>query len=215
MPVKTKPYAHQQRAFDFACRQFGVLPAESNSRGIALLMEMGTGKTLTSIGIAGALFQFADIRRILIVAPLSILGVWEKEFEAFADYPYALTVLKGSSAQKAEKLCMLPDGVLQVVVVNYESVWRIETALLRYDADLIIADEGHKIKEPRTAQSKAMHHLGDRARYKLLLTGTIITNRELDVFSQYRFLNPQIFGSSFYAFRNRYFDMVGYGSHIP
>ena len=60
-----------------------------------------------------------------------------------------------------------------------------------------------------------MHHIGDKARYKLLLTGTVITNRELDVFSQYRFLNPQIFGTSFYAFRNQYFDMGGYGNHTP
>ena len=60
-----------------------------------------------------------------------------------------------------------------------------------------------------------MQHIGDKAKYKLLLTGTVITNRELDVFSQYRFLNPQIFGTSFYAFRNQYFDMGGYGNHTP
>jgi hypothetical protein len=37
----------------------------------------------------------------------------------------------------------------------------------------------------------------------------------IDVFSQYKFLNPEIFGQSFYVFRNRYFDMVGYGNHTP
>ena len=35
------------------------------------------------------------------------------------------------------------------------------------------------------------------------------------MFSPYKFLNPTVFGSSFYAFRNRYFDMVGYGNHTP
>ena len=40
-------------------------------------------------------------------------------------------------------------------------------------------------------------------------------NREIDVFSQYKFVNPHIFGASFYAFRNRYFDMGGYGLHTP
>ena len=53
------------------------------------------------------------------------------------------------------------------------------------------------------------------ARYRLLLTGTVITNKAIDVFSQYKFLNPAIFGQSFYVFRNRYFDMVGYGQHTP
>ena len=49
----------------------------------------------------------------------------------------------------------------------------------------------------------------------MLLTGTIITNKAIDVFSPYKFLNPAVFGNSFYAFRNRYFDMVGYGNHTP
>lgn len=57
--------------------------------------------------------------------------------------------------------------------------------------------------------------MGDRAQYKLLLTGTLITNHELDAFSQYRYLNLKVFGDSFYRFRNTYFDMVGYGNHIP
>ncbi len=43
--------------------------------------------------------------------------------------------------------------------------------------------------------------------------GTIITNKAIDVFCPYKFLNPAVFGNSFYAFRNRYFDMVGYGNH--
>ena len=60
-----------------------------------------------------------------------------------------------------------------------------------------------------------MHRLGVKARYRMLLTGTIITNKAIDVFSPYKFLNPAVFGNSFYAFRNRYFDMTGYGNHTP
>lgn len=215
MPVKAKPYAHQNKAFDFACEKFGLIPGGVFSRGVALLMEMGTGKTITSIGISGALYQFGKVRKILVVAPLSILGVWEEEFSKFAAFPYTLTVLKGPSRKKAEMLRGVGKDGLQIVVVNYESAWRIEKDILAFDADLIIADEAHKLKEARTSQSKAMHHFGDKARYKLLLTGTVITNRELDVFSQYRYLNRKVFGDSFYVFRNRYFDMVGYGNHIP
>lgn len=215
MPVKVRPYNHQQAGYDFACRMFGLTDGHKRSDGIALLMEMGTGKTLLSIGIAGALYQIGLVNRILVVCPLSICGVWEEEFQEFADYPFCMTVLKGTSAKKERLLKGLSDNGLQVVVVNYESAWRIENALLSYNPDLIIADEGHKLKENRSRQSKGMHALGDKAKYKLLLTGTVITNRELDVFSEYRFLDQRIFGSSFYAFRNRFFDMTGYGNHIP
>lgn len=215
MPVKVQPYAHQKAAFDFACGKFGLAPSASRSRGVALLMEMGCGKTLTAIGITGVLFQTGKISRVLVVAPLSILGVWQSEFEQFADFPYTLTVLTGTSEKKRRQLKEIPGDGLQIIVVNYESARILADDLLRYNADLVIADEAHKIKENRSKQSKAMHALGDKARYKLLLTGTLITNKELDVFSEYRFLNSSIFGTSFYSFRNKYFDMVGYGNHIP
>ena len=140
----------------------------------------------------------------------------------FAAFDYSLVVLEGSGAKKRDTLRHMPTGVtsagsapLQVVVVNYESAWRLEKELAAWDADLIVADEGHKIKTHNIAASKALHRLGAKARYRLLLTGTVITNKAIDVFSQFKFLNPAVFGASFYAWRNRYFDMVGYGSHTP
>lgn len=215
MPVKGRPFDHQQRAFDFVCGLFGLIPSAVRSSGAAILAEMGCGKTYITIAIIGILYQFGLINRALIVAPLSLLGVWEEEILRFADYPVKITVLKGSCAKKKEQLANIPADGLQIVVVNYESAWRLETELLNFGADIICADEGHKIKEGRTSQSKAMHNLADHAKYRCLLTGTLITNKEIDVHSQYRFVNKNIFGSSFYQFRNRYFDMEGYGGYTP
>ncbi|MDD3767182.1 MAG: SNF2-related protein, partial [Eubacteriales bacterium] len=154
------------------------------------------------------MYNAGRIRRVLIVAPLSILGVWQDEFNNFADFDYNLAVLTGTSAKKIDTLRHLNGSALQVAVINYESAWRLEKELTAWNPDLIIADEGHKIKTHNISASKAMHRLGARARYRLLLTGTPVTNKAIDVFSQYKFLNPAIFGQSFYAFRNKYFDMV-------
>ena len=96
------------------------------SRGAALLMEMGTGKSLTAIAITGALSNAGRIHRVLVVAPLSILGVWEAEFQKFADFPYALAVLTGPGSKKLDTLRHMTGAALQVVVVNYESAWRME-----------------------------------------------------------------------------------------
>ena len=49
----------------------------------------------------------------------------------------------------------------------------------------------------------------------MLLTGTPVTNKAIDIFSQYKFLNPAIYGQSFYTFRSKYFFMTGYGQHTP
>lgn len=216
MPIRAKPYRHQMEAFHFACGLFGILPgSRRESGGCALLMEMGTGKSLTAVAITGALANAGRIRRVLVVAPLSILGVWEAEFSRFADFPYFLAVLSGTGEKKRDTLRHMTGAALQVAVVNYESAWRMEKDLRLWRPDLIIADEGHKIKTHNIAASKAMHRLGQQAGYRLLLTGTVITNKAIDVFSQFKFVNPDIFGQSFYAFRNRYFDMVGYGNHTP
>ena len=179
-------------------------------------MEMGTGKTLTTIGIAGALWLSGRIKRVLIVAPLSILGVWEEEFAKWADFPYTLQLLNGSDKQKKQQqLTGITGPGLHVAVVNYESAWRLGDVLLDWKPDLVIADEAHKIKSHTTNASKFMHKFGNEKCFKLLLTGTIITNKAIDVYSQYRYLNPAIYGTSFYRFRSRYFDMTGYGSHTP
>ena len=212
MPIKVNAYRHQKEAYEFVLWLF----RQNGGRGGAsLLMEMGTGKTLTAIAVAGSLSDELLVNRLLIVAPLSILGVWKEEFEKFADFPYTLEVLEGSSEKKQEQLRTLRDNGLQIVVVNYESCWRLEKEISDWAPDMIIADEGHKMKSHQTRASKAMHHLGTQARYKLLLTGTPITNKAIDIFSQYKFADSRIFGTSFYSFRTRFFNMTGYGNHTP
>jgi len=121
----------------------------------------------------------------------------------------------GTKAQRLKELNDLvrfPYPHLKVAVINYESTWRedIFDRLLAFDADLIIADESQRIKTHDAAQSKAMHQLGDKARYKLILSGTPVQNEAIDIFSQYRFLDPSVFGLNFYSFKNRYCVMGGF-----
>lgn len=209
IPIKVNPFEHQKRAFEFVMHKF------ENDSGAALLVEMGCGKSLISVAVAGALFGEEKVKKLLIVCPLSICGVWEEEFSKFADFEYNLKVLKGSLEKKAETLYSLQGQALQIAVVNYESVWRIEGQIKNWHPDMIICDESHKIKSHNIAASKSLHKLGEKTMYKLILTGTAITNKAIDIFSQYKFLEPRIFGKSFYTFRNHYFDMAGYGNHTP
>ena len=209
MPIRAAPFTHQRAAFEEAARRFGLADGIIRSRGYGLLFEMGCGKSLTAIAIAGALYLAGKIKRVLVVAPLSVLGVWDEEFAKYADFEYSLTVLTGDSTKKkAEALGRITGSGLQIAVVNYDSAKLdgLSGKIMTWSPDLIIADEGHKMKTARTNTSKAMHRFGARATYKLLLTGTVITNKAFDVFSQYKFLNPTIFGSNYTSFKNLYFD---------
>lgn len=105
------------------------------------------------------------------------------------------------------------DGRLKVIIVNYESAWRMVDELKAWGPDMIIADESQRIKNPGARQSKGLHTLGKVAKYRLILTGTPVSNGPLEFWSQYKFLDPTIFQPSFYAFRNRYAIMGGYQRH--
>ena len=126
MPIKAQPFAHQQEAYAAALEIYN----SGQSPGYALLMEMGTGKSLTSIGITGALHLAGKVNRVLVVAPLSIVGVCQEEFYKFTAFDYGLTVLSGTGTKKADALRQMQGDVLQVVVINYESAWRMEKELL-------------------------------------------------------------------------------------
>ena len=112
------------------CTDIEVLTADyplETSRGnggAALLMEMGTGKTLTTIAIVGCLRQEKCVQRLLVVASLSILGVLEDEFRKFAEYDYSLAVLEGTGTRKTDIIRHMTGAALQVLVMNYESAWK-------------------------------------------------------------------------------------------
>ncbi len=206
--VKAKLFAHQQDAYDFA------LDAFEKGKAVALLADMGTGKSMMTIAITGTLEADKGVKKMLVVCPKSIVGVWEDEFRKFADYRYALTVLDGTMEKKRSAFNYMQGAALQIIVVNYESCWRLETEITKWKPDLIVCDESSKIKTPSASQSKALHRLGRQSKYNIILTGTPITGSPLDIFSQYKFLDDSIFGSSFYLFRNRYAILGGYQNRM-
>lgn len=215
-PVRAKLFRHQVRAANMALIQLSSKP----SAGFGLLFEMGCGKTLTAIAIMGALYCQHKITRVLVVAPSSVCSVWPHDLAAFAAFPYEVRVLLGEKKQRLEALHSLTDypntaNRLLIAVINYEATHRegIFEALDGYAADLIVCDESQRIKNPRAAQSRAVQMLGDRAACRLILSGTPVQNSVVDLYSQYRFLDPGVFGANFYAFRNRYCQMGGYGGH--
>ena len=208
MPIKVKPFAHQVLAFNIGM----TIP------NIALLCDMGTGKSLAMLAIAGARYKRGDIDRMLVIAPSSVVPVWPQEFASFADFEHAIEPLKGSGkkrAQVVDRLAGDDDNALRVVVTNYEATWRdpLYGALMDFVSGgrtLVVCDESQRIKTPGAKQSRSMHALGAKAAYRAILTGTPITQAPMDFFSQYKFLDQSIFGRSFTVFRSRYARMGGF-----
>lgn len=154
---------------------------------------------------------------MLVVCPTSIVSVWQADIGKFADFAVSVAPLQGDKKKRLQALGDLEkkEDCLQVAVINYESTFRegIFEALQKFNAEMIICDESQRIRTHNALQSKAMHKLGDNARYKLILSGTPVQNSECDIYSQYRFLDPSIFGKSFYSFKAKYVIMGGFGGH--
>lgn len=203
VPLKTTLYDHQTKAFAIS----------TSIDNAALLMEQGTGKTLAAIATAGKRFIDGEITKLLVVAPNGILHVWKNEFEKFAAFPHNVVMLTGTTETRKrgiELLKTLSPNNLSVAIINYESAWRLVDELTSWKPDMIICDESQKLKNGQTKQAKGLHTLGDIAKYKLILTGTPVTQSPLDFWSQYRFLDKRVFGTNFYKFREKYAIMGGY-----
>ncbi|MDR1101004.1 MAG: DEAD/DEAH box helicase [Clostridiales bacterium] len=196
-PIKdVKLRKHQRKAFRLAMENGGTY---------GFLHEMGCGKTLTAISVMGTLHQQCGVNKVLVVCPMAVYSAWVNDMERLDVPGVDPKIIKGTAANKAKQLKYW-RGKLQVAIINYESFWRkdVAEAIAKWNPDMVILDEAHKIKAWNTSQSKGAHKLGDITPHKLLLTGTPIANSPLDAWSQYRFLDKTVYGTSWYAFKNTY-----------
>jgi len=198
--IETKLWAHQQKAVDLA----------KLKPNIALFLEIGTGKTATLINILRHDYAgHGVVRNTLIFAPLSVCPQWKKEFAKWSKIPEkCIHVLTGDGAKRVRALeAILRFGAPAIIVTNYEAV-RIKNfyeLLLKWSPHIVVLDESHKVKDPSSLQSKAIYPLCHAADRRFILTGTPILNSMLDIFGQYKALDPAIFGSNFWKFKALYF----------
>jgi SNF2 family DNA or RNA helicase len=188
-------WTHQLQSFTFWCQ----------TNFAADFSEPGSGKTAVQIGLMWYRIHTANVRRILIVCPLSIIDrVWVKDIKLFTGGNLHIPVLSlGKSIDYARQVLELNDS--GIYIINYEKTWRLLPQLVKWNPDFIIADESSRIKNPTSKQTKAMLKLSTLAEYKSILTGTPTPNTWLELFAQWKFLDPRMLGESFYAFRELYF----------
>lgn len=182
-------------------------------------MEMGTGKTRVAIEVIKAR---GDVRRVLVVCPKAVIPVWGNEIVKYRDpgTPWCI-VSRGSEtvskfASMVEKTVSTDPGkFMDVIVVNYDSVWRRPLGDILYKVakdgalDMVVLDESHRAKSAGSKVSKYLAMLGKEVPYRLCLSGTPMANSPLDVYGQYRFLDPTIFGTRHDSFLQRYAVLGG------
>lgn len=199
LKFRTKPWKHQLEALRY------IMSKDS----AGLFLGMGCGKTKIIID----LINNKDFRTVLVICPLRVAGVWEEQLpiHSFKHDICAYNLCSLSAKSKVEYLrenhkSNTERGVA-VYIVNYDSVWREPFRNYIKDKikwDAIICDESHRIKSPSSKVSKFLKYLGKRCKNRYIATGTPLAQSPLDIYGQYRFLNPEIFGTNYNDFCNQY-----------
>ncbi|MDZ7606954.1 MAG: DEAD/DEAH box helicase [Cyclobacteriaceae bacterium] len=149
--------------------------------------EMGLGKTLQAIAVAILKKQIFGFRKALIVCPASLKSQWKKEIERFTDEN--VLIVDGTPQQRER---IYHDSATYFLIVNYETILRDASAINRAGIDFLILDEAQRVKNFETKTASAVKRLNPK--HTLVITGTPIENKLIDIFSIMSFLNPRFFG---------------------
>jgi SNF2 family DNA or RNA helicase len=175
--IKADLYPYQKEGIEFALFRKTAVIAD----------EMGLGKTIQAIGTAILKKEVFGFSKTLIVCPASLKEQWKSEIEKFTDEK--ALIVNGMPKERAEQYA---DKGYFFFIVNYETVMRDHLAINKAIFDFIILDEAQRAKNYETQTSSSLKRI--EAKHKLIITGTPIENRLIDIFSIMSILDPDFFG---------------------
>ena len=163
-----------------------------NNLGACLADDMGLGKTLQAIVLISKIHEEKKKKseekkkKSMVIMPKSLIYNWENEIKRFSP-KLKVGVYYGinrdfSSLKKAD-----------VILTTYGTIRNDIENLLEQKFDLLVLDESQNIKNINSQTTKAVLLLN--AKKRVALSGTPIENNLLELYSLFRFLNPEMFGS--------------------
>lgn len=195
-------HTYQRRAAEFI---------ETNER-CALWVDMGLGKTVSTLTAVAELIESFEVRRVLVIAPKRVaLHTWPAEFAKW-DHLQGLTyaVADGTPTQRAETLRSEAD----VHIVGRDNVpWLVSEFRRGWRWDMVVIDESSSFKNHSTKRFKSLRKALPKIDRMVELTGTPSSNGLLDLWPQVFLLDQgERLGRTFSGFRDRYFssDYMGY-----
>lgn len=173
--MPTKPYKFQDE---------DAIAIEAMHGRSLLASEMGVGKSLTALLWAN---RNPEVRPIVIVCPASLKYNWQRECEVH--YGWYSEVLSGTKVTDDAPILM--PGI---VIINYDILGTWLPYLKSIEPKLIIGDEVHYITNRDNKRTKLMTSLCDGVPHVILLSGTPLTNRPLELYPSLSILRPDVFG---------------------
>ncbi|KAI9241481.1 MAG: SNF2 family N-terminal domain-containing protein [Podila humilis] len=179
-------------------------------QGAILADEMGLGKTLQTITLLWTLLKQSPyygeessvVKRALVVCPASLIMNWCKEFKKWlGDERLKVFAVDSKSALTDFTL----GRVYPVMVIGYEKLRMVQDELKNANFDIIICDEGHRLKTANIKTAQAIRSLSTKKR--IILSGTPLQNHLSEYYSMIDFVNPGLF-ESYSSFKKVFEDPI-------
>lgn len=211
MKYRTKPMSQQREA----------LRRLAGRNAYALFMEQGTGKSWVVINWAADLYLKGKLDAVIVLAPNGVQDQWvidqipehmpeEVPYNAFA-WGAGMGVRLTKQFEAFRKDC---SGALKILTINMESLGQkrgldvITNFLVNQGKVMLVVDESDMVKNPGAGRTKALLKLRRLAAYRIILSGTPAAQSPFDLWAPFNFLDPTILGSSYFAFKAKYAEMI-------
>lgn len=175
--INANLYDYQKEGIAFAaCRKHAIIAD-----------EMGLGKTIQAIGTAVLKKELFGFCKTLVVCPASLKTQWKSEIEKFTSLETEIV-----SGTPDERALQYKNSSAHFLIINYETVLRDQQVLNRTTIDFMILDEAQKVKNFATKTASAIKNV--TRKHVLIITGTPIENKLIDLFSLMSILDPHLLG---------------------
>lgn len=203
--MSRQPRKHQQQALD----------AINGRTNFALLMAMRTGKSKVVIDDFDRLVRARKVDDLLVIAPGGACSPWKDAVPLDITFKAKVFLWNSKEMTKRASLLELDDFLHQiaprVLIMNIEALSGntkraravVEKFLER--RTMVVVDESVVIKNRDAKRTKyLLNEVSPRAAYRRILTGLVAPRNPMDVYTQFKFLDPSIFPESFFEFESKY-----------
>ncbi|GFO72946.1 hypothetical protein BJAS_P3483 [Bathymodiolus japonicus methanotrophic gill symbiont] len=194
--------------------QVNAIEYAKDRKKCGLFLDMGLGKTLTSLTVASDMLDDFLVTKVLIIGHLKVCNtVWKQEAERWEHLKHLKVVIcTGSSPSiRMDKFKQKAD----IYIINRENIkWMTENGLMR-GFDMCIIDESTSFKSHGSNRLKALKKVTDSFNSLLLLSGTPAPNGHMDLWSQlYLIDGGKRLGKNITTFRGRFCTQAHYCKHV-
>ena len=198
------PHTYQTRLKDFII----------DHRYAFLTVDMGLGKTVTTLTAVAELLDCVEIARVLVIAPKSVAeNTWTGECAKWDHLAHLrVSVVMGDERHRIRAL----ETPADIYVINRDNtVWLTQHLGKRWDFDTVIIDESSSFKNPQARRFKALRKVRPQIRRMILLTGTPSPNGHMDLWPQMWLIDMgQRLGRTLGSYRTRYFRPGRSNGHV-